>query len=510
MKPLYWSWRNGLFLFGSELTALHAHPAFDAEIDREAAAALVRSSFVPAPASICRHARKLPPGTLLVHTAGEDPRISPYWSLRDRIAEGLGTAAPALTDEEAAERLEELIADSVRRRMIADVPLGAFLSGGIDSSTVVAFMQQQSTRKVRTFSIGFNDSGFDEAVHAKAVARHLGTDHTELYVDQQHVLDVVPKLQDIFDEPFADSSQVPTYLVSAMTREHVTVALSGDGGDEMFAGYPKYAVIARLWERIGWMPGVVRGLAGGAIRSLPVGLLDAASRLIPARRRPQHFGRRAHRLGALLDLPADDDLYGPLSAGFRDEGRLVPGSNGALRHRADPGLRALVPDLVARMQYYDTMGYLPDDIMTKVDRCSMAVSLESREPLLDHRLVEFVWSLPQRMKLRGGTTKWLLRKVLYRHVPRTLMDRPKMGFSVPLAEWLRGPLADWADDLLSPSKLSEDGLLDPVEVRTLWEDHRSSRADHQTVLWNLLMLRAWLSKARARPAEPSQPTAVAE
>ena len=496
VKPLYWSWQRGLLLFGSELTALETHPGFDTEIDREAVAAVVRSSYIPAPASIYRHARKLPPGSILVLEPGGEPAVHAYWRLGDRIADPDG-ARPPLDDREATDQLGRLIAESVRQRMISDVPLGAFLSGGIDSSTVVAFMQQQSARKVRTFSIGFNDAQLDEAVHARAVAKHLGTDHTELYVGERHVLDVVPKLTEFFDEPFADSSQIPTYVVSAMTRDHVTVALSGDGGDEMFAGYPKYAAIAQVWGRLGWMPGGIRGLTGRAMRTLPVGIWNAASRLIPPRRRPQLLGQRAHRLGAILNLPGNDDLYGHLSAGFRDEGALVPGSTGALRHRPDPGLPTRLPDLVSRMQYYDTLSYLPDDIMVKVDRCSMAVSLEAREPLLDHRLIEFVWSLPLHMKLRGGTSKWLLREVLHRYVPRTLTDRPKMGFSVPLAEWLRGPLRSWAEDLLTPAALAAGGLFDTSKVRGLWSAHACGRADYQKVLWSILMTQSWLKHRHA-------------
>ena len=493
VKPLYWSWRRGLLLFGSELTALEMHPGFDTEIDREAVAAVVRASYIPAPASIYRHARKLPPGSILVLEAGGEPTVHSYWRLEDRLAAADDAGTPP-DDRQAADQLDRLIAESVRQRMIADVPLGAFLSGGIDSATVVALMQRQSTRKVRTFSIGFHDTELDEAVHAKAVAAHLGTDHTELYVGEQDVLDVVPRLAAFFDEPFADSSQIPTYVVSAMTRDHVTVALSGDGGDEMFAGYPKYAAIAQVWGRIGWMPSGVRALTGRTMRALPVGIWNAASRLIPPRRRPQRFGQRAHRLGAILNLPGNDDLYGHLTAGFRDEGALVPGSTGTLRHQPDPGLAARLPDLVSRMQYYDTLHYLPDDIMVKVDRCSMAVSLEAREPLLDHRLLEFVWSLPLHMKLRGSTSKWLLRQVLDRYVPRTLTDRPKMGFSVPLSAWLRGPLKSWAEDLLTPAALAADSLFDVGKVRDLWNTHTSGRADHHTVLWNILMTQSWLGR----------------
>jgi len=487
VKPLYWSLLNGHLLFGSELKALMAHPAWHGEIDPEAAAAFVRHSYIPGPATIFRGVHKLPPGSILTLQAGGEPVIESYWSLSEVIDrprnEGIG-------ETEALDQLDHLLRDATRRRMIADVPLGAFLSGGLDSSTVVALMQAQSNRQVRTFSIGFHEKEYDEAPYAKAVAQHLGTDHTELYVSAKEALDVVPRLADWFDEPFADSSQIPTFLVSRMTREHVTVALSGDGGDEMFAGYPRYGLAESLWRRIGGVPAGLRCSAGSLIRSVPEPFLDRAASLVPARLRPQSFGRKAHRLATLIGLPGDDNLHAELAAVWPYETTLVPSAKGSLRIAPEPGLADRLPDFVSRMQYYDTLTYLPDDILVKVDRCSMAVALEARAPFLDYRVAEFAWSLPPHMKRRNGESKWLLRRLLDRYVPRHLVERPKMGFSVPVGAWLRGPLRDWGRDLLAPSKLA-DGLLDAAQVSRLWDEHQQGHANRETVLWNLLMFQAW-------------------
>jgi asparagine synthase (glutamine-hydrolysing) len=489
VKPLYWCRHNGVLLFGSELKALMAHPAFRAEIDVEAAAAFVRYSYVPTPATIFRDVHKLAPGSILTVRAGEAPRIASYWRLRDAVA--AGARHPAADENEAADALESILRDSVRGRMIADVPLGAFLSGGIDSSTVVALMQAQSNRKVRTFSIGFREPGYDEAQQAKAVAAHLGTDHTELYVSPREAMDVVPHLPEWFDEPFADSSQIPTYLVSAMTRKHVTVALSGDGGDELFAGYPRYHMVDKAWRRLGKAPKRVRNALGAALGAMPEPLLDRLLALAPTQMRPLNPGSKLHRLAALLAAPTADMLATESGAIWPDERRLVPASTGACRLRADADLADLVPDMVSRMQYHDTLTYLPDDIMTKVDRCSMAVALEAREPMLDHRLVEFAWTLPSRFKFDGTQSKRLLRQVLYRYVPRELVERPKMGFSIPLAAWLRGGLRAWADDLLAPARLAGDGIFAAGEVRRLWDQHQSGTANRDNVLWNVLMFQAW-------------------
>ncbi|HSV24569.1 MAG TPA: asparagine synthase (glutamine-hydrolyzing) [Xanthobacteraceae bacterium] len=486
VKPLYWCRRDGVFLFGSELKALMAHPVWRGEIDIEAAAAFVRYSYVPGTATIFRHVHKLAPGAILTMQAGAEPQITFYWRLRDVVA------APPIEDErEAVAELETILRDSIRGRMIADVPLGAFLSGGIDSSTVVALMQAQSTRKVRTFSIGFQEPGYDEANHAKEVAVHLGTDHTELYVTPRQTIDAVPSLPKWFDEPFGDSSQIPTYLVSAMTRQHVTVALSGDGGDELFAGYLRYRIVDQVWRRLGWVPQGVRRMAGAGLGALSEPLLDRAARLLPKRMRPLNAGRKVHRVATLLALPAEDVLFLELAAIWPNEDVLVPGSTGALRLAAAPDLACLLPDAVSRMQYYDATSYLPDDIMTKVDRCSMAVALEAREPLLDHRLVEFVWKLPRRFKYDGRQTKRLLRQVLHRYVPRELVERPKMGFSIPLGNWLREDLRDWAEGLLSKKRLAVDGMFAVDEVHRLWDEHQTRRANRENVLWNVLMFQAW-------------------
>jgi len=486
VKPLYWCRRDGVLRFGSELKALMAHPVWRGEIDIEATAAFARYSYVPGTATIFRNVHKLAPGTVLTVRAGEEPRIAAYWRLRDVVA-----PHPIEDEQEAAVELETILRDSMRGRMIADVPLGAFLSGGIDSSTMVALMQAQSTRKVRTFSIGFREPGYDEAHHAKEVAAHLGTDHTELYVEPRQAIDVVPSLPKWFDEPFGDSSQIPTYLVAAMTRQHVTVALSGDGGDELFAGYLRYRIVDQIWRRLGWVPPGLRRGFGAGLALLPEPLLDRASRLLPKRLRPLNAGRKAHRMAALLALPAEDSLFLELAAIWPDEDALVPGSTGALRLRAESDLAGTLPDPVSRMQYYDAMNYLPDDIMTKVDRCSMAVALEAREPMLDHRLVEFVWKLPRRFKYDGRQTKRLLRQVLYRYVPRELVERPKMGFSIPLGTWLREDLRDWAEGLLSKQRLAADGIFAVDEVRRLWDEHQTRRANRENVLWNVLMFQAW-------------------
>lgn len=487
VKPLYWGRRGEALIFGSELKALMAHPAWRADIDIEAAAAFMRYSYVPGPATIFRDVHKLAPGTILTVTANADPHIAAYWRLTDAVN---AAASDQIEDEwEAADRLDTMLRQSVGARMVADVPLGAFLSGGIDSSTVAALMQAQSTRKVRTFSIGFSEPGYDEAQHAKAVAAHLGTDHTELYVSARQAVDTVPNLPKWFDEPFADSSQIPTYLVSAMTREHVTVALSGDGGDELFAGYPRYHIVDRIWRRLGWVPAGLRGAVGAGLGSVPEPLLDRLVRLAPRRMRPLNAGRKVHRLSELLSRPADDSLFMELSAIWPHEGELVPAATGAGRLQAEPGLA--LPDVVSRMQYYDTLHYLPDDIMTKVDRCSMAVGLEAREPLLDHRLVEFAWRLPSRFKYDGQQSKRLLRRVLHRYVPPTLVERPKMGFSIPLAAWLRHELRPWAESLLTRGRLLADGVFAADEVRRLWDEHQSRQANRENVLWNILMFQAW-------------------
>lgn len=496
VKPLYWARAGEVWLFASQPKALRAHPAFAAAglggIDPAALAAYLRLGCVPAPLSIHQGVRMLEPGTRLTLRAGAasgDPEGTVFWSL-DAVARA-GRADPLdLPDEAAADALEALLTDAVGRQMVADVPLGAFLSGGIDSSTVVALMQAQSARPVRSFTIGFREAGFDEADHARAVAAHLGTDHTELVVEPGHALDLVPRLAEWYDEPFADSSQIPTLLVSALTRRHVTVALSGDGGDELFGGYNRHLWAPRLDRRLAPLPPEVRRAAAAALRAVPPAGWDRLAALVPAAVRPRQTGDKLHKLAGVLEARDPAALYRRLTERWSGAGVPVRGGGTA------PPVwgRRPVPDGLGpleRLLYLDSTGYLPDDILAKVDRASMAVGLEARVPLLDPRVVALAWRLPAAQKTRGGTGKWLLRRVLHRHVPPALVERPKSGFAVPLDSWLRGPLRDWAEALLDPHRLADDGLLDPGPVRALWTEHRDGRRNHREELWAVLMFQAW-------------------
>jgi asparagine synthase (glutamine-hydrolysing) len=489
IKPLYWAKFGKLFLFGSELKALRAHPGWAAEIDRDAVAAYMRHNYIPAPHTIYRGVYKLEPGTILTLPWQGEPQISRFWNARTVAHNGM-LHPLAADDAELTEQLETLLQDAVSRRMIADVPLGAFLSGGVDSSTVVALMQKARLGKVRTFSIGFDLPGYDEAPHAAAVARHLGTDHTELTVTSGQALDVIPQLPALYDEPFADSSQIPTYLVSAMTRRHVTVALSGDGGDELFAGYNRYHLTQRFWQALSLMPRSLRNAAAATITAVRPDRWTLLAAVLPARLRVPQAGDKIYKLAAVLKLDGADALYRRLVSHW-EPSEIVLGAREPRTIIADETLAKQFPDLLARMQFLDLVTYLPDDILTKVDRASMAVALEARVPLLDHRVVEFSWRLPRNTMVRNSTTKWILRQVLYRHVPRALIVRPKMGFGVPLGEWLRGPLRDWAETLLDEQRLREGGLLEPGVVRRFWREHLEGGRNWQYLLWNVLMLEAW-------------------
>lgn len=491
IKPLYWgALPGGGVLFGSELKALAADPRCPREIDRDALAAYVRHGYVPGPRSIWKGVEKLQPGHFLTLGAGQAPRIQCWWDLRT-IA-GAGVAAGP--DPDLAAEIETLLTDAVGRRMVADVPLGAFLSGGIDSSLVVALMQAQSTRPVKSFSIGFAAAGYDEAPYAAQVARHLGTDHTELYVSPEDALAVVPDLATWYDEPFADSSQIPTLLVSRLARQHVTVALSGDGGDEGFAGYARYGLAQGLWARLGRVPRVLRQGAAGAIRAVPPAAYDRMARLLPAGLRPARCGDKAHKLAGVLGLDDAGALYRRLISQWHDPAALVPGGREAHGPLWDPDLTREFPDLVTRLQWLDSVTYLPDDILTKVDRASMAVSLEARVPLIDHRIIERVWRLPASERLQNGVSKRLLRRVLGRHVPPALFERPKMGFGVPIDSWLRGPLRDWAETLLAPARLAGEGWFDPARVRSAWAEHLAGSRNRQYEIWVVLMFQAWLDR----------------
>ena len=512
-KPLYYGWQNGVFLFGSELKALAAHPAFAGDIDRGALALLLRHGYVPSPWSIYEGVRKLTPGTYVRMAvgasgqhAGELTEPRPYWSLRDVMTAGRAEPFEG-APEEAVDVLNDLLLQAVRRQMAADVPLGAFLSGGIDSSAVVALMQAQSTRPVRTFTIGFDEVEYDEAPYAKAVASHLGTEHTELYVSARQALDVIPRLPNLFDEPFADASQVPTFLVAALARRQVTVALSGDGGDELFGGYDRYSWTSRIWtsRRRRWLSNVplpLRRIGAGAVLPFVAPESDTTlpGRLL--RRLPAAYGRRwtlgrIRKLAALVTCRTREEFYWRSLSHWLNPAAIVRGTSLPETVVSEATSCAEALEFAEWMMAADTLSYLPDDILVKVDRAAMAVSLETRAPLLDHQVMEFVWRLPLSFRIRSNESKWILRQVLFRYVPMRLVDRPKAGFGVPLASWLRGPLRDWAEALLDERRLREEGFFDPAPVRQTWGAFLRVHDSAEQRLWNILMFQAWLERSPA-------------
>ncbi len=497
-KPLYYGWSGGVFFFGSELKAFAGHPAWAPQLDRGAMALFLRHNYIPAPYSAYIGIRKLTPGSLLRLDANNDhtgtlPAPVPFWDVTAR--ERASRASPFVGSAvDAVEELDALLRDAVRLRMVSDVPLGAFLSGGIDSSTVVALMQAQSSRPVRTFSIGFNEEGYNEAQHAAAVAQHLGTEHTELYVTSQQARDVIPMLSTMYDEPFADSSQIPTFLVSQLARRHVTVSLSGDAGDELFGGYNRYAQGEALWRKISMAPRAVRRVVAAGLTSVSATRWNAAAGamggVLPRRLRRPDMGRLLHKVAPLLASGSAEAFYRGLVSHEQFPERLVHAPEPPT-WLTEPGRWPSAGSMTERMMFLDLVTYLPDDILVKVDRASMAVSLEGRIPMLDHRVIEFAWRLPLALKVRGLEGKWVLRQVLDRYVPRRIMERPKMGFGVPLGQWLRGPLRDWAEELLSKRSLAAAGVIDPAPVREVWHSHLSGRTDAQYWLWNVLMLQSW-------------------
>jgi asparagine synthase (glutamine-hydrolysing) len=490
-KPLYWAIFDGLVLFGSELKALRAHPGWKPSLSRGAIAAFLRHGYVPGPFTIYEDVYKLPPAGFVKIAIGGGPEVGAYWDLAGVVSQGQRNTLRA--DEEGlVDELEALLYDAVSRRMIADVPLGAFLSGGYDSSTVVALMQKASLRPVRTFTISFENPAFDEAKHAEAVARHLGTDHTTFPVSGADALDVVPKLAEMYDEPFADPSQIPTHIVSALTRKRVTVALSGDGGDELFSGYDRYQWTQKIWRPSAKMPLALRRLVSSSIRAVPPSTYNSIARYVPYFRRVPRVGQKAHRLAQILSVPSIDSVYYQLVASHhQNPDSLVNGAQEVRTACWAQNLNVLLPEPVDRMRYLDMCTYLPDDILTKVDRASMAVALEVRVPFLDHRLVEWIWKLPSIQNARAQRPKHLLRRVLARHVPDRLVERPKMGFGVPLADWLRGPLRDWAEDLMNEACLSAGDIFDVEAVRTLWTEFLNGDNGRYFLIWNILMFQAW-------------------
>ncbi|MBT1070604.1 asparagine synthase (glutamine-hydrolyzing) [Pelotalea chapellei] len=499
-KPLFYGWQGDTFLFGSELKALRVHPAFNAEVDRNSLALLMRHNCIPSPYSIYQGISKLQPGNLLtVSLQQRDLHVVPYWSGNHIVEAGL--AKPfAGSAAEAVDALEDLLKNAIGLQMVADVPLGAFLSGGVDSSTIVALMQAQSSRPVRTFSIGFHDDLYDEARYAKAVALHLRTDHTEWYVTAKDALDVIPQLPRLYDEPFADSSQIPTHLVSHMARQHVTVSLSGDAGDELFGGYNRYVITSRLWSRLSHLPVEARCMLSAAITSVSPQKWNAMAKTIlsvlPKKAGMANWGDSLHKGAGVMASRSVSELYRGLVSHWPDPSAIVLGSTEPATVITDIARQPLVHCDVERMMALDMLSYLPDDILTKVDRAAMGVSLETRVPFLDHRVVEFAWRLPLEYKLRDGVGKWVLRQLLYKYVPKELIERPKQGFGIPIDSWLRGPLRDWAEDLLSESRLRQEGYFNPAPIRQKWTEHLSGKFNWQYHLWDVLMFQAWLDEEK--------------
>jgi asparagine synthase (glutamine-hydrolysing) len=513
-KPLYYGWMGQTLLFGSELKALRAHPTFQPQIDRNALALYLRRGYVPSPYSIYVGVNKLPAGTWLTlrpDCMRTDTAPTAYWSLQ-AVAEQ-GVAEPVRDDPaEVVETLHDLLSDAVKLRMEADVPLGAFLSGGIDSSTIVALMQTHSVRPVRTFTIGFQDTQHDEAHHAAAVARHLGTEHTELYLTPADALAVIPRLPVLYDEPFADTSQIPTFLVSELTRRHVTVSLSGDAGDELFGGYRRLRLGPAIWRGIEWLPlPVRRRLASLLTPPATTGngqrapLLGRLTRRLTGKR---NLLERLRQVAEILPLESPVALYHYMMSYWKDPTVLMPDARELPIPATDPARR---PDFGGNpehtMMFLDTVAYLTDDILVKLDRASMGTSLEARVPLLDHRVIEFAWRMPLSVKLHGGKgTKWPLREVLHRYVPRALVDRPKQGFHMPIADWLRGPLRDWAESLLDERRLRDSGTFDPRPIRKKWTEHLAGTTRWDYHLWTVLMFESWVEANS--PVVPAVPQPV--
>jgi asparagine synthase (glutamine-hydrolysing) len=508
-KPLYWGWAGTALVFGSELKALRQHPGFPTEVCRAALAQYLRFAYVPAPRSIHPGIYKLEPGCIL-DVNGSPPSAPPraplrpgeafgslsirrYWCLNEMIEAG---SRSQFTDEtEATAALEGALRDAVGRQMVADVPLGAFLSGGIDSSLIVALIQSQSDRPVKTFTIGFEDAAFNEAPYAAAVARHLRADHTELTVTEKEAQEVIPRLPDLYDEPFADSSQIPTHLVCQAARSQVTVALSGDAGDELFGGYNRYFWGPQIWRRLDWMPLPARRSLGSLVAAVPVAAWDRVWSLAGGAVAVNRPGDKAHKLAMRMrEVESLDDLYCSLVSEWQGH-RMVKDLDREPPSVLDDALpSALDGDPVGRMMAQDMRSYLPDDILCKVDRAAMGVSLETRAPFLDPAVLSVSARLPAQMKIRDRQGKWALRQILYRHVPRELIERPKSGFGIPIGEWLRGPLKSWAEDLLSPEALTRDGLIEPAPVTAAWAEHLSGRRDWTCRLWIILMLQAWRAR----------------
>ncbi len=499
VKPMYYGWSGKVLLFGSELKSLRAYPGFSGEIDRNALALFTRHNYIPTPYSIYQNVHKQIPGTILsfpFDQAGFIPNPEVFWSARNAVEAGLADPFTG-TETEAEEQLESLLRESVRLRMMADVPLGAFLSGGVDSSAIVALMQAESSRPVKTFTIGFHEDEYNEAEYARKVAAHLKTEHTEMMVTPQEAQAVIPKIPALYDEPFSDSSQIPTYLVSQLTRKHVTVSLSGDGGDELFAGYNRYFWGNDVWSRIGWMGSGLRGALSGSMRLLSPntwdGIFHTLKPVLPKSLRIPSAGEKMKKMAEVVAVDSPQSLYYRLISHWKNPETLVIGGKEPLTSLTDSSNWPDIPDLTRWMMYMDLITYLPDDILAKVDRASMGVSLEARVPYLDdHRVIEFAWRLPMSMKIKNGQGKQILRKVLYKYVPKELIERPKMGFGIPIDSWLRGPLRDWAEDLLETNRMQAEGFFNPEPIQKMWREHLAGTHNNQYYLWDILVFQEWL------------------
>ncbi|MBP6986169.1 MAG: asparagine synthase (glutamine-hydrolyzing) [Alphaproteobacteria bacterium] len=490
IKPIYWGMHDGQFIFGSELSSLKAAGGWAPRVDRNALSAFMRHNYIPAPYSIYQGVYKLEPGSILQLSAQGKISITRFWDLETVAKNGMVNPIEG-SESEKLNQLDDLLKDAVLRRMEADVPLGSLLSGGVDSSLVTALMAEQSSRPINTFSIGFEEKEFNEAPYARDIATHLSTNHTELYVTPAHALGIVSKLSSIYDEPFSDSSQIPTFAVCELTKQHVTVVLSGDGGDELFAGYNRYAQGLRMWKMFGSLPDGFKAWAAQSLLSRSMDSLDEWGRWIPSRLRPPQFGNKLHKLAQIMTIKDADEMYRNLVSHAKKPDDLVIGANEYKGILWDSSIQTWLPDFRTRMQFYDTKTYLPDDILTKVDRASMRVALEVRVPLLDHRLVEYTYAMPQNFKVRSGVSKWALRESLYKRVPKSLIDRPKMGFGVPLDAWLRGPLKDWAASLLEKNRLESQGLFAVKPIQDMWQQHLQG-VNMSYSLWNILMVQSWL------------------
>mgnify|MGYP000123671635 CR=1 FL=1 len=494
IKPLYYGINNNIFYFASELKAIRANSLFVPEINKDALALYFRHNYIPVPYAIYKGINKLRPGHYITIDGNLNIEEKYYWS-----AEKISTHTQnilQLSEVDVVSEVENLLADSIRMRMIADVPLGTFLSGGIDSSIVAALMQKESRRPIKTFTIGFYENDYNEARFAKAVAHHLGTDHTELYTTPKEAMDIILRLADIYDEPFSDSSQIPTFLISQLTKNYVTVSLSGDGGDELFGGYNRYFWGNYIWKSTRYIPAFIKRSAAKILLMMSNkdygGLADIwlLSRFL----KQPLLNDKLFKLAEILDAGSEDKLYKRLISHWRHPHKLVREAeepNTVLDHKT---ISKLIPNFTGRMMFFDLITYLPDDILTKVDRASMAVSLEVRVPLLDHRLVELSKKIPLSLKIKKKKGKWILRQILYKYVPPKLIERPKMGFSIPLGDWLRNDLKGWANSLLDEKKLKKDGILNPQPIKKLWQEHLTKKRNWQYLLWDVLMFQAWKEK----------------